>query len=612
MHLARDRADIIVRVGLIVKVFLQANGIAIATKDEPNADDYASTPNYIRDQCSLFLGPSPIKEAEQHGFGLGMFTGIDIVEGTTLTPEEVLLPIYDSATLDYNHPPLREYVWGGGEIPELSLGSSDRNALWFSPGLAGIAPCTTTNFNLQLSGAGVYAGVSRHNVAEDEDAPSRTSPLAGSYSYRHSLSYVAVRDIAAGEELVAECTDDDFDGSSHQMTRFDTDDTRYICLDNVTPYKYQSDSSIGGKGLMARKALSKGDNIISSPLIPIHRRELVGDGTGSTAASGVNKYQLLLNYVFGHEDSDLLLLPYGPMVSYINHPPPGKNANAIIQWHQLDKVGVGGDDIPRRQQYHHPELFQLSADVVAEMHGKGLLIDIVALTDIGVAEEIYIDYGSAWAKAWDNHVKRWTPPAGAPTYASADKLFRINGLDKRSVRTVAEQEMDPYPGNVQTVCYYDGDAAVLEVDEEKNIVFTSWITEEDWPHECLRMCIILDRYYDEESKEMLYRAEMLPYEGAYDLCILEGGTHIASDISWDGILIVDKPYTSDVFLEQAFRHEIGVPDGLYPQQWLRQKVRRRPDKQQLAGANKGGEFKRKKKKEVMAKRMKERSPRIEL
>ena len=29
----------------------------------------------IKDECGLWMGPSPIKEAEKYGFGLGIFTG---------------------------------------------------------------------------------------------------------------------------------------------------------------------------------------------------------------------------------------------------------------------------------------------------------------------------------------------------------------------------------------------------------------------------------------------------------------------------------------------------------------------------------------------------------
>ena len=73
-------------------------------------------------ECEMFMGPSLLKEAVEQGYGMGMFTGKMLFEGQVLeSMEEVLLPIYDSAILDEDHPPLREYLWPGSMLPEISL-----------------------------------------------------------------------------------------------------------------------------------------------------------------------------------------------------------------------------------------------------------------------------------------------------------------------------------------------------------------------------------------------------------------------------------------------------------------------------------------------------------
>ena len=65
-----------------------------------------------QDECEMYLAPSHLKNAASHGFGLGIFTGKQIHQGEILTDlREILIPMYDSATLDANHPPLREYLW---------------------------------------------------------------------------------------------------------------------------------------------------------------------------------------------------------------------------------------------------------------------------------------------------------------------------------------------------------------------------------------------------------------------------------------------------------------------------------------------------------------------
>ena len=205
---------------LLLSVLL-ATVIAMSIEDEsgddesgddadPELDELLHKITHMKTECDVFMCPSLIKEETKQGYGLGLFTGKMLFAGQNIHWDgEVLLPFYDSATIDANHPPLREYLWSGNLLPELAfVSSADRNALWYSPGLSAVAPCSSTNFNLRLSGPGAFAGAfhssSRSNLLEDDDTPPRTDPKAGSYSYHHALSYEAVRHIMPGEELVLE------------------------------------------------------------------------------------------------------------------------------------------------------------------------------------------------------------------------------------------------------------------------------------------------------------------------------------------------------------------------------------------------------------------------
>jgi len=477
-----------------------------------------------------------------------------------------------------------------------------------------MAPCTSRGFNVQISAGGNYAGAPRWNVLEDLDGvPSRDNPHAGSYSYRHGMTYIAARDIAPGEELVVDCSDDNFDhlGLQNYKRRnsYRANDDSYMCLDNVKIGETQLENA--GKGLVAAKSIVKEDIVLSSPVVPIHRRDLFGDGTGKTAPHGINNYQLMLNYALGHGDSDLLLLPYGPFVNYINGGggSAGQKANAVLRWHTTGEKEM---DAPRRLQFHHHELFGEYAKTVMETHGKGLVIDIVALDNIGAGEEIFLDYGTAWTQAYEDHVKRYQPPSNSSTYRTADQWFNNKKLNPNPefLKTVEELKTDPYPDNLQTICYYDSDAKIEKVDEETNTNYAVW-EDGSLPHECIRPCDILERYPDpeEEEGEMLYTAEMMHFEGEenYWFCNMKAGKHIARDLDFDGILIVDKPYSHDIFLEQAFRHEIGVPDNFYPREWLRSKVRRRTE-QEPTRSDIGDEFRRKKTDVVVSRK----SPKEEL
>lgn len=406
--------------------------------------------------CGMWLGPSPIKEAEEHGFGLGVFTGKFIPKGATVE-QELLIPIYDSLLHNENHhPPLREYVWDGDNMPEVAL-ESRRGSFLFMPGLAGIAPCTGKNYNLEQRGRGAMVGESRENIVSDSGGVHRgSSPMAGAFSYRHNVSYTAVRDIVEGEELTVQCNDDDFDGGAYYLSKFISNDNAFVCVDSNVQ---KAPSQVGGQGLFAKHQIGRGSVITSTPVIPIDRKELKMKSKNKKDDKKKNvkrQQQLLLNYCYGHPNSDLLLLPYGPLVNYINHPPPGKTANAVIQWHPVTEKN-SNDVLPRRQQHHHPELLQEFAKTVAKTHGKGLMVDIVALRQIAPDEEIYLDYGPEWTEAWNTHVNQWKTTQEDAEYMSAEDYARTHDLS--AIRTAAEQKTNPYPKNLMTACFWDEDDA---------------------------------------------------------------------------------------------------------------------------------------------------------
>lgn len=69
-------------------------------------------------------------------------------------------------------------------------------------------------------------------------------------------------------------------------------------------------------------------------------------------------------------------------------------------------------------------------------------------------------------------------------------------------------------------------------------------------------------------------AKMLPIDNTEVTPICELDTpEVVTNIPRRAILLVDRPYTSDTFIQGAFRHEIGVPDGFYPETWMKKKLR---------------------------------------
>lgn len=615
-------------------------------------------------ECGLWLGPSSIKEQEDHGWGHSIFTGKLIKKGQIvlgsgiLDPDEdsqhdfrsekifgdLFIPVYDweqletgkledfkdydddddtfipqeypplvdKATADadadaagptstrgaghseHNHnkkkhpadanavpedhdPVLYQELWNGDYYHEQVLESFESMKI-FVPGLSNIAPCTADHFNLEQKQVVTYRDWrSIQGDKHDESAPSHQ---AGSFSYWSNAMFVAARDIQPGEELVVECADnsDDFDPQDYPPVKFTPKEAGgySICLDDKVEERLAdytpnvcSESSrhagtgedtatttttkdketgtekddLGGgqRGVFAKKTLQKGEILTSSPMIPIHRREMdMKHGTDNIAddAEKAHRKQLLLNYCYGHPESSLLWLSTAPLLHAINHatasdPTSKLQPNAKITWHH-DEYDTAAKTITRRQRFHHLELLEMNSLDVTKVHGMGLMMDLVATRTIYEDEEILIDYGDAWNTKWLNHKANWnveldkitkehddaTKKRKAARQQERDLKKQLNELQKThpemgglnvehhhkfkeivnamtskpfgsyvtasdynelhgtdTIRTVTEQHRDPYPSNLQTACYYEMDWLHDEINEDTE---AETLTYESW------------------------------------------------------------------------------------------------------------------------------------
>ena len=535
------------------------------------------------------MGPSPIKNAEEHGFGLGIFTGKAIKAGTAIESSfhghgELLLPIYASSTIWDDHPPLREYIWEEENMPEVAVEYPDVPTALFIPGIAAIAPCTSQNYNLELAGRGIDEDKPRWSAVNDDGGVHRaTHPQAGAFSYRHNVTYVATRDIAPGEELTVRCSDSNFDGGAYYLSRYSPEDNNVVCLDQNMKVDKTSSEDAKGLGVFAKRSMKKETVITSTPLVPVHRSEMAIQDDEIE----ISKQQLMLNYAFGHPDSDILLLPIGPMVNFINH---NQQPNAVIRWHTVKEHHQKEGVLDRREEYHHPELFKVPTATVVKTHGKGLMMDIVALRDIQDGEEIYIDYGKDWQKAWEMHTsyfniikkdmsQEWTD------YTSAERQqTKINNGEKH-YRTVLEEGTNPYPENLKFFCFYEQHDDEFQEENDKDSYrkklsggrgFRRFSYNDHDDHPCIRPCQIVERYDGENGDEPKYSVEMYKSDNHHVMyyCGISMDYYYM-DVPHSDIRLLDREYTTDVFLPYAFRKEIGVPDGFYPDAWLKKKLRQR-------------------------------------
>jgi hypothetical protein len=251
---------------------------------------------------------------------------------------------------------------------------------------------------------------------------------------------------------------------------------------------------------------------------------------------------LFINYCFQFKGSDMMLFSYGPGVNLINH--NGQNPNVFIRW--------------STNHMHHSQWLSLPPDQMMQMiYPGGLMLEVVALRDIAPGEELFMDYGIDWDRAWNKHVQEWKPLPGGDKYVYPGDIDR-----NKPFRTVEEQKNDPYASNLLTVCSTGNGHHHHGPGEKKWKAY-----EYDWP-EGLVHCYIMDRKMVEG--EEVYTV-ILDVDGdrdySYDPKIPMGERYIDVKVPKSAIGFADKPYTSDLHLKNAFRQPIGFPEHLVPELW---------------------------------------------
>lgn len=162
---------------------------------------------------------------------------------------------------------------------------------------------------------------------------------------------------------------------------------------------------------MATRLLTKGQVVAPLPFLPLPRSALSGMMRG-------NPQQLLLNYCYSHPQSSLMLFPYAPYVNRVNHATHGsKEANVRLQWSSINESA----------------LLEWSVKEILALQRSGLVLELIALRNIAMGEEILLDFGSVYQAAWDRHVLSWEfAGMETPSYMiiRPNKKTPINGACK--------------------------------------------------------------------------------------------------------------------------------------------------------------------------------------
>ena len=218
---------------------------------------------------------------------------------------------------------------------------------------------------------------------------------------------------------------------------------------------------------------------------------------------------------------------------------------------------------------------------------------------------VLIDYGKEWQNAWDEHVKNWKPTSPENDYnnltiwtdpsetSSGDAGYVraevFNNDDEAPIRTVEEQKTNPYPHSVEIMCHVNVGHKSPYYFVPLTIPFfiREWNEARDMDPEAetLEKCNVTARFpkadvidddddddddiagsVNEDSHGYLYTIEMDVKKHQDSWVIYE--SHVIRNVPWKAILFRNIEYTSDVFLKQAFRHEMRLPDELFPKAWM--------------------------------------------
>ena len=181
-----------------------------------------------------------------------------------------------------------------------------------------------------------------------------------------------------------------------------------LCLEHLVAKP--STIPFAGRGAFAQHDLTQGQVIVPAPILHIVDQRAL-DMYNEDGERLPDTKQLLLNYCIGHAESSVLLCP---------------NTNAILinhyqrQFPAYQELGLVPDltDDDTNQKAAPNARFQWSSydatsdewrqltmdELWDQGTQRGLFMEVVALRDIRRGEEVTVDYGPDWERAWNRHV----------------------------------------------------------------------------------------------------------------------------------------------------------------------------------------------------------------
>lgn len=207
-----------------------------------------------------------------------------------------------------------------------------------------------------------------------------------------------------------------------------------------------------------------------------------------------------------------------------------------------------------------------------------MVLDIVATRDIGVDEEVLIDYGVEWEEAWKTHLNNWEPPCekygvmssravkqmnedkfNKDFHAWSDDHFNLcwvrNDQIGDFVHIITDGDIVPQGSQHKATTSFRG------IDSEHPGFEYSLSGDENWRFPC----VILN---EDESKGT-FNVAIFRFAMNSKIAELPKARilQIHNGIKANDVEFINRPFRSDMHWSGAFRHPIKIPDDIFPPQW---------------------------------------------
>ncbi|CAB9508732.1 Guanylate cyclase [Seminavis robusta] len=254
---------------------------------------------------------------------------------------------------------------------------NEKDSHVFAPGLTTPLECHARLANLNATDPSLYRQSATIGTTGDVN-----------YATESSEPLRANRALVRGDPVYTNCRHPDLSSKTflEEIPHYEPGYFRQkcTCIDVIEPAP--SNIPNAGMGAFSKYIVPKGHLVTFASLIHMRQSELHNKTSG--------EHELLLNYAFGHPQTQLLFLPSAKGVNYINHAAEGHEANVKLAWSlpQGESIDEFFDELPSHVMFSRSE---------QPVH----YVKYEALRDIAPGEEILLDYGKEWEEAWAKYVE---------------------------------------------------------------------------------------------------------------------------------------------------------------------------------------------------------------